>query len=184
MKKSGVGQLFTPFGITQMVLLAAACVALWLAYLPWRFERTKEEFRHRYPAVQRLDADGLLGWFEKIAGSKPVLIDLRAQSEYDFSHLRGALHMALSETPSSLGFSEKTDESLVLYDAVGADAFPVAESLTKRGYARVQVLEGGIFDWANHGLPLDGPSGATGKVQPGNSKFTGLLKRRATAPVQ
>ena len=182
MKKSGVGRIFTPFGITQMVLLAAVGVALWLAYLPWRFERTKEEFRHRYPAVHRLDTDGLLGWFEKTAGPKPVLIDLRPRSEYDYSHLRGALHMALSETPTSLGFSEKTDESLVLYDAVGADAFSVAESLTKRGYERVQVLEGGIFDWANRGLPLAGPSGATGKVQPGHSKFAGLLKHRATAP--
>jgi len=181
MKKGG-GRLFTPFGITQMVLLAAVCIALWLAFLPWRWERTKDELRNRYPAVRRIDMDGLKGWFAKAEGPKPVLIDVRPQAEYDFSRLPGALHMALSDTPASLGFSEKTDESLIVYDAVGADAFPVAESLVKRGYARVQVLEGGIFEWANHSLPLAGPSGATGRVQPGNSKFAGLLKRRATAP--
>lgn len=184
MKKRRSGQLFTPFGITQFVLLAAVGVALWLAYLPWRWERTKDELRVRYPAVRRIDADGLKRWFGQTDGPKPVLIDVRPQAEYDFSHLHGALHMAVSDTPASLGFSEKTDESLIVYDAIGADAFAVAASLVQRGYARVQVLEGGIFEWANHGLPLAGPSGATGKVQPGNSKFAGLLKHRATAPVQ
>lgn len=182
MKKGGDGRRFTPFGITQLVLLAVAATALWLAYLPWRWERTKEELRKRYPAVSRIDADGLTGWFARTTGQKPLVIDVRPRAEYDFSHLPGALHMGLSDTPVSLGLSEKADDPLVIYDAVGADAFPVVASLIQRGYARVQVLEGGIFDWANRGLPLEGPSGATGRVLPGNSKFTGLLKRRATAP--
>ena len=182
MKKGGPGQLFTPFGITQIVLFAAVGIALWLAYLPWRWERTKDELRNRFPSVRRIDSAVLTGWLAKSAEAKPVLIDVRPQADYDFSHLPHALHMALSDTPASLGFSERTDESLVVYDAVGEDAFPVAASLVLRGYARVQVLEGGIFEWANHGLPLDGPSGATGKVRPGKSKFSGLLKRSATAP--
>jgi rhodanese-related sulfurtransferase len=182
MKKGGPGRLFTPFVITQMVLAAAVGSALWLAYLPWRWERTKDDLRSRFPSVRRIDADGLKGWFAKNEEPKPVLIDVRPQADFDFSHLPHALHMAVSDTPAPLGYSEKTDASLVLYDAVGEDAFPVAESLVKRGYARVQVLEGGIFEWANRGLPLEGPSGATGKVQPGKSKFSRLLKRSATAP--
>ena len=181
MKKGGPGQLFTPFGLTVLVLLAAVGVALWLAYLPWRWERTKEDLRNRHPDVRRIDSDGLNNWLAKTQDSKPVLIDVRPQADYDFSHLPHALHMSLSETPASLGFPEKTGESLVVYDAVGADAYPVAASLVQCGYSRVQALEGGIFEWANRGLPLDGPSGATGKVQPGNSRFAGLLKRRATA---
>ena len=181
MKKGGPGQRFTPFGITQMVLFAAVGCALWLAYFPWRWERTKDSLRSRYPAIRRIDPDGLKEWLAKSAGPKPVLIDVRPQADYDFSHVAGALHMALSETPSSLGFSEKTDESLILYDAVGEDSFAVAASLVQRGYARVQVLEGGIFEWANHGLPLDGRAGTTGRVQPGSSKSAGLLNRRATA---
>jgi rhodanese-related sulfurtransferase len=181
MKKGGPGQLLTPFGITVMVLLAAVSVALWLAYIPWRWERTKEELRKRHPSVRRIDADGLKGWFAKPKEPKPVLIDVRPQADYDFSHLPGALHMALSDTPEPLGFPVKTGESLVVYDAVGEDSFAVASGLVQRGYARVQVLEGGIFEWANRGLPLEGASGATGTVQPGKSKFAGLLKRRATA---
>lgn len=182
MKKGGSGHLFTPFGITLIVLAATVGVALWLAYLPWRWERTKEELRNRHPTVRRIDLEGLRGWFSKGEGPLPVLIDVRPRADYDFSHLQGALHMGVSDTPASLGFPENTDESLVVYDAVGEDAFPVAASLVQRGYARVQALEGGIFEWANHGLPLAGPAGATGKVQPGKAKFASLLKRRATAP--
>ena len=181
MMKGGPGQLSTPFGITVLVLFGAVGIALWLAYLPWRCERTKESLRNRYPAVRRIDSDGLKEWLEKAGGPKPVLIDVRPQADYDFSHLPHASHMALSDTPASIGFSEKTDESFVVYDAVGADAFTVAASLVLRGYARVQVLEGGIFEWANRSMPLDGLSGPTGKVQPGKSEFAALLKRRARA---
>lgn len=182
MKKRGSGRLFTPFAMTQMVLLAAVACALWLAYSPWRWEQTKENLRKRYPAVRRIGPDGLDEWFDKPSGPKPMLIDVRPQAEYDFSHLRGALRMAVSDTPAVLGFSEKTEASLIVYDAVGEDAFAVAASLIQRGYVRIQVLEGGIFEWANQGRPLDGSSGATGTVKPGRSKFAGLLNHRATAP--
>lgn len=184
MKKGGAGRIFTPFGITQLVLLALVGVALWLAYAPWRWEQTKEELRKRFPNIRRISADGpdsLADWSARTDRQRPVVIDVRPQAEYDFSHLPGAKHMALSDTPVAFGIPENTPESLVIYDAVGADAFPVAESLLKFHYARVQVLEGGIFEWANHGLPLDGPQGPTSKVQAGKSKFTALLKRRARA---
>jgi rhodanese-related sulfurtransferase len=181
MKKGGTGQRITPFGVTQFVLLAAVALALSLAYVPWHWERTKDEFRTRYPDIGRIDSEGLRGWMARPDGPKPVVLDVRPQAEYDYSHVPGARHMGLSDTPASMGLPEKTQESLVVCDAVGADAFPVAASLLKRGYSRVQVLEGGIFEWANRGLPLDGQAGQTGRVQPGNSKFTGLLKRRATA---
>ena len=185
MKKGGPGQLFTPFGITVLGLLVAIGCALWLAYLPWRWEQTKDGLRKRFPGIRRIDAEGpesLKVWLAKPGTPKPVLIDVRPQAEFGFSHLPGAKHMAISDTPRTLGFPETTAEPLVIYDAVGADAYPVAESLVKRGYAQVQVLEGGIFEWANRGLPLEGEAGATGRVQPGKSRFAGLLKRHAIAP--
>jgi rhodanese-related sulfurtransferase len=182
MRKGGLSRLCTPFAITQFILLGAVAFALWLAYFPWRWERTKDEFRARFPGVRRLDSPGLKEWYEKPTGPKPVIIDVRPRAEYDFSHLPGALHMNLADTPAKLGLPEKTDESLVIYDAVGADAFPVAAGLLQRGYLRVQVLEGGIYEWANHAWPLDGPGGVTDKVRPGDRRFASLLKRRYRAP--
>ena len=181
MKKAGAGQCFTPFGIMVVILLAAIGVALWLAYLPWRWERTKDDLRRRYPSVNRIDADGLEAWLGRPSGPKPVLIDVRPPAEYGYSHLPGAKRMDRDDTPASLGIPENTNDSVVIYDAVGADASPVADSLIKRGYNRVQVLEGGIFEWANRGRQLIGPDGKTGRVLAGNSEFASLLKRRARA---
>lgn len=182
--KGARSRFLSPMGATLLLLLAVLGLALWMAYLPWKWERTKEEFRTRFPAVRRIAADGpesLMSWLAKREGTKPVVIDLRSREDYDHSHLPGALHMGRSDTPAVLGFAEAGNESFVLYDEVGADAFPVADSLTKRRYERVQVLEGGIFEWANRGLPLEGASGASGRVRAGDSKFAGLLKRRARA---
>ena len=181
MKKGGSGQLVTPFAITVLVLCVAVGVALWLAYLPWRWERTKEELRRKFPGVRRIDADEIKKWFAKTDEPKPVLIDVRPTPEYEFSHLPGARHMALSETPDSLGIPAGTSESLVVYDAVGRNAYAVATSLVQRGYARVQVLEGGIFEWANRGEHLEGASGPATQVRAGNSEFAPLLRRRARA---
>jgi len=182
MKARGVRRLFTPFGIVQWIMVGAVGLALWLAYFPWRWERTKEELRGRFPGVRRLDAADLKDWYQKSEGPKPVIIDIRPRADYDYSRLPGALHMGLADTPEILGFPAKTDASLVIYDAVGADAFPVAASLVQRGYARVQVLEGGIYEWVNGGLPLESPGGATTKVQAGDLRNIGLLKRRHRAP--
>ncbi len=181
MKKSGSGQLVTPFAITVLVLCAAVGFALWLAYLPWRWERTKEELRKRFPEVRRIDADDLKKWLAKPKDAQPVLIDVRPQAEYEFSHVPGAKHMALSETPASFGISETTNESLVIYDAAGKDAFSVAANLVRRGYARVQALEGGIFEWANRGEQLESAAGPMSHVQAGKSEFAPLLRRRARA---
>ncbi len=179
MKTGGAGRRFTPFGIMVVILLIAIGIALWLAYLPWRWERTKDELRKRYPSINRIDTDGLAAWLGRPSGPKPVLIDVRPAAEYAYSHLPGAKRMDRDDTPASLGIPANTDDSLVIYDAIGTDAYPVADSLTKRGYARVQVLEGGIFEWANRGRQLVGPDGKTGKVLAGNSEFSSLLKRRA-----
>jgi rhodanese-related sulfurtransferase len=181
MKKGGSGQLVTPFAITILVLCGAVGVALWLAYLPWRWERTKEDLRKRFPDVRRIDADDLKQWLAKRPKEQPVLIDVRPQAEFEFSHVPGARHMPLSETPASMGIPETTNESLVVYDAAGKDSFAVAANLVRRGYARVQALEGGIFEWANRGEQLEGAGGAATQVRAGNSEFAPLLRHRARA---
>ena len=181
MKKGGSGQRFTPFAILVLVLLAAIGVALWLAYVPWRWERTKDALRKRYPSVNRIDTEGLAEWLGRPEGPKPHLVDVRAQPDYEYSHLPGAKRMDRDDTPASIGIPESTGDSLVICDAVGADALPVAASLMKRGYARVLVLDGGIFEWANRGRQLTGPSGRTVKVRTSNPEIASLLNSRSRA---
>lgn len=182
MKKGFLRPLFSPFGISQLIMVAAVATALWLAYGPWRWERAKDVVRNRYPSIPRIDAMQLKDWFDRKEDRKPVVIDVRSQAEYDFSRLPGAKHMAISETPAKLGLTEKTEVPLVIYDAIGADSSAVVESLAKLGYKQVQALEGGIFEWALQGKPLEGPDGSATKVDPGTSQYAKLLKRCLRAP--
>jgi rhodanese-related sulfurtransferase len=107
---------------------------------------------------------------------------VRTPGEYDFSHLPGAMRMDLSDTPAVLGIMDKNETSFVICDTTGADSFPVAANLGQHRYSRVQVLEGGIFEWANKGLPLEGPTGPAKKVKSGGSRDAGLLNRRLRTP--
>jgi len=181
MKKNALGLLFSPFGITQLIMVAAIATALWLSYPSWRFERTKAEIRTRYPAVSRIDVAAAAEWIEAKTGPLPVVIDVRTRAEYDFSHLPGAIHMAPSEIPP-VGPSGKEAAQLIVYDTVGADSSAVAMRLTQLAYKHVMVLDGGIFEWANRDLALDGANGRTDRVNPGASPFARVLKRSHRGP--
>ena len=182
MKKGFLRPLLSPFGISQFIMLAAVAAALWLAYGPWRWERAKDTVRNRYPAIPRIDAMQLKDWFDRREGPRPFVIDVRSQAEYDFSRLPGAKHMGISETPAKFGLGEKTDVPLIIYDAIGADSSAVVDSLIKLGYKQVQAIEGGIFEWALQGKPMEGPAGPVTKVNPGTSPHAKLLKRSLRAP--
>jgi rhodanese-related sulfurtransferase len=182
MRKGSLRQLFSPFGITQLIMVAAVGGALWLAYPEWRWERVKESIRKRYPAAPRITVKELKEWFDRKEDQKPVVVDIRPRAEYDVSHLPGARHVRPSDTPAALGFSEKDNVPFLIYDSVGDDSSSVAAEWTRRGYARVQALEGGIFEWANRGFPLEGPAGPAQKVAPGASLYAGFLKRGVRAP--
>jgi rhodanese-related sulfurtransferase len=181
MKKGSFRHLLSPFGIVQLIMVAAVGAALWLAYPPWRWERMKEDIRKRYPGVPQIDSAALADWFSRRSAQQPVIIDVRPQAEYDFSHLPGARHLRPSDTPAVFGFSEKDDVPFLVYDSTGSDSTAVASAFMKLGYKRVQSLEGGIFEWANLGHPLEGPNGPAGKVDPGASPHAGLLKRSRRA---
>ena len=181
MNNSSVRRVFSPFGITQLIMVAAVGVALWLAYPPWRWERMKEAIRKKYPNVARIDSKDLKEWFDRRGDQQPVVIDVRPKAEYDVSRLHGARHLRPSETPAALGFSERDNVPFVVYDAIGADSPAVVAEFVRLRYTRVQVLDGGIFEWANLGRPLEGPDGPAHKVHPGAPIHAGFLKRSLRA---
>ena len=54
--------------------------------------------------------------------------------------------------------------------------------LLNRGYKRVQILEGGIFLWANEGRPLENAAGPAKSVVVGQSAYASFLERARRAP--
>ena len=177
MKKGA--RILSPFGITQILMAAAVIVALCMAYDPWRWGKVKDAVRASFPKVVHIEGAVLADWFTTKDRPLPVMLDVRSQAEFDAGHLPGAHRLSADKTPSEIGFKEKEKTPFVLYCAVGFDSALVANSLILRGYKNVQILEGGIFTWANAGRAIEGGSG---KVNPGNSKYAYLLKPERRTP--
>ena len=177
MKKGA--RILSPFGITQILMAAAVLAALCMAYNPWRWGKVKDAVRASSLGVVSIDGARLQEWIPAKDRPQPVLLDVRSLAEFDTGHLPGARRLSADKTPVDIGFEDKEKTRFVLYCSVGFDSASVASSLIQRGYKEVQVLEGGIFLWANEGRAIEGGSG---KVNPGNSKYAYLLKVALRAP--
>ena len=171
MKKGA--RLLSPFGITQLVMVAVVIVALCLSYEPWRWGKVRDAVRAQFPGVVHIEGVTLEQWIARNDKLPPVLLDVRSQAEFDAGHLPGAHRFSADASPAEIGLGDKTETPFVLYCGVGFDSSSVASGLIQRGYKKIQILDGGIFMWANDGRALEGNPG---KVNPGNSKYAYLLK--------
>lgn len=83
------------------------------------------------------------------AGASGVrLIDVRDANELEVCRLPGTLHIPLAELDGHLGGLQRSERYVVVCYA-GTRAERAASSMLASGFARVQVLDGGIRRWAN-----------------------------------
>jgi rhodanese-related sulfurtransferase len=89
-------------------------------------------------------------------GEKPVLVDVREDSEWSSGHVKGAVHM-------SKGTIERDIETrvpdkgttLVLYCGGGFRSALVADNLQKMGYSNPVSLDGGWRALKDSGIDLE-----------------------------
>jgi rhodanese-related sulfurtransferase len=92
------------------------------------------------------------------AEQKPVIIDVREESEWNVGHAEGSIHL-------SRGIIEQKIEEVVTdpntpiicYCGGGNRSALVADSLQKIGYTNVFSLEGGFRAWQDADLPITKP---------------------------
>ena len=74
---------------------------------------------------------------------------------YDAKHIPGSIHF---DAPDDLYRSVKPDEEVVVYcsnvDCLSSVA--LYRDLVRRGYGNVRRYSGGLLDWEDAGLPLEG----------------------------
>jgi rhodanese-related sulfurtransferase len=74
---------------------------------------------------------------------------------FDAKHIPGSLHF---DTPEALYGAVKPDDEVVVYcshvDCLSSVA--LYRELINRGYQHVRRYSGGLLDWENAGLPLEG----------------------------
>ena len=99
-----------------------------------------------------LDRDQLRA---KLASGQPFKLVMVA-SDFGFrtKHIPGSLHVKKGGDLSSLG---KDDDIVVYCSDVGCRAsLAVLERLLRRGFTRISHYAGGLTDWEEAGLPLEG----------------------------
>jgi rhodanese-related sulfurtransferase len=77
---------------------------------------------------------------------------------FDAKHIPGSLHF---DTPDELYAAIGPDDDVVVYCSQNDCLASVAlyRDLVRRGYRNVRRYSGGLLDWEEAGLPLDGASG-------------------------
>ncbi|MCF7789228.1 MAG: YceI family protein [Prosthecobacter sp.] len=100
-----------------------------------------------------------------------TLLHVLPEDHFEREHLPRALNACVYETifPSKVAelVPDKTS-SVIVYGAGGdsLDAATAAEKLTKAGYTNVSVFPGGISEWRQNNLPLEGTHAETNSTTP------------------
>jgi rhodanese-related sulfurtransferase len=81
-----------------------------------------------------------------------MLLDVRTDGEWSEVRIPGSVHIAMDQLTSRL---DEVADRVVCVCAVGARSARVAQFLNAQGYEAVN-LDGGIYAWADNGLPVEG----------------------------
>ena len=145
-----------------------------------KLAKIHDSIKNEFESVQHIEASR----FETIPSDDVVIFDVRQQSEFDVSHLPGALHVspAISSHEFISTFNEMLQgKTVIFYCSVGQRSSNLAErvqgGLAGSATTGIYNLQGGIFNWHNENRALVSESGATDFVHPYNSYWGRLLER-------
>jgi rhodanese-related sulfurtransferase len=89
------------------------------------------------------------------SAEKPILVDVREDSEWARGHVPGAIHLGrgVIERDIERAIPDKTSQ-IVLYCGGGFRSALAADNLRKMGYSNVISMDGGWRGWTEAGLPI------------------------------
>jgi rhodanese-related sulfurtransferase len=129
----------------------------------------------RFPGIAQLSTAQLRDW---PAQAPVLLLDVRATSEFEVSHLQAAQHtptLAQARAAIQTFRAQAPQGKVVLYCSVGYRSAQMAHALQREAVAQVFNLEGGIFAWANAALPVQRQGQAVQQVHPYDAQWGTLL---------
>ncbi len=99
--------------------------------------------------MELIDALDLVDWLEDEEQPKPVLLDVRENSEVELCQIPGSIHMAMNSVPERLNDLKK-EVPIVCICHHGSRSMKVAQFLKQHGFEKVINLIGGIHAWSVH----------------------------------
>lgn len=107
-----------------------------------------------------------------------VLLDTRARSEYDVSHLPNAQWVGYDDFDLKRVRNIPKQANVVLYCSVGYRSERVGEKLLAAGYTHVHNLYGSLFEWVNEGNPVVDKQGKPTERVHAYSRLWGIWLKR------
>lgn len=84
-----------------------------------------------------------------------LVIDVSAHNDFEKGHIVGSKHIAMSQfEPGHKLLAKAKEQPVVIVCRTGMTAGNAAKQLVKAGFAKVQILEGGVGAWQQAELPL------------------------------
>jgi rhodanese-related sulfurtransferase len=88
------------------------------------------------------------------SNTAPVVVDVRFRSEFDRAHVPGAINTPFLAPETAKLPADKSTE-MVIYCGHGQRAWIAKVLLGRRGYSRMELLDGHMKHWKQAGLPLE-----------------------------
>lgn len=118
---------------------------------------------------------------ELVTHSGFTLLDTRESEEFEVSHLENAQWVGHDQFDIDKFQKQYPDKqaAIVVYCSIGVRSEDIGEKLQDAGYANVQNLYGGIFEWKNKGYPVVDPENKRTEKVHAYSKYWGRLLTNA-----
>ncbi|RJP29583.1 MAG: rhodanese-like domain-containing protein [Candidatus Omnitrophota bacterium] len=106
--------------------------------------------------VRKITRDELKGMIE--SGVRFKLVDVLVKEHFDDEHIKGAISLPLNELEQKASKLLKRDDLIVVYCASFEcqASTKAAEKLMSMGYKNVLDYKGGLKDYKEGGMPLEG----------------------------
>lgn len=164
------------------VITALICLAGMRAFVPEpTWESVRGHLAREFPDIPRASPGEILHRLATAAerGLTLTIVDVRTPDEYAVSHIPTARRME----PGSAPPVDLPPGPIITYCSVGYRSNAFARRLTQQG-REVTEIDGGIFAWAEAGLPLVDASGhAVAVVHPFDPYWGRLLPEELRAQV-
>jgi rhodanese-related sulfurtransferase len=184
--ESGVGEVAVPgsdaFAGPADAALATALPAPVQADVEvlqgWKVRIAKQFATVRAISAEALEAELQLA---DVGGTRPLLIDVRAASEFAVSRIRGARRAETLEQALALLEGQPRDRRVVAYCSIGYRSAELVEQLNAAGFENAVNLEGSIFEWGNSGRAVHRGDERVDVIHPFDAEWGRLLDRRLWA---
>lgn len=97
--------------------------------------------------MQQITAPELAAWLADPARSRPLLLDVRENWEFETCHIAGSTQMPMHLVPVRVGELGE-DQEIICICHHGVRSAQVAAFLERNGFNNITNLTGGIHAWA------------------------------------